>query len=183
MSFVPKQRAYHKWVELFFIAYSIADDKKMTVFLSVVRGKTYSRLQDLLAPKKPQDKSLPVLFQELKELCEPQLLANHRKKFLLSWINQVANQFITKYIAELQRLATNCDFGEYLNDALRDYLVCGLSDTGIQKRLLSEENLKVGKITHCTSGSDTVPIDQKLCQTLKLRSLQRSKWEESRTSP
>ena len=60
-------------------------------------------------------------------------------------MNQVANQFITKYIAELQRLATNCDFGEYLNDALRDYLVCGLSDTGIQKRLLSEENLKEEK--------------------------------------
>ena len=104
--------------------------------------RTYSRLQDLLAPKKPQDKSLriPVLFQELKELCKPQLLANHRKKIHFHRRNQVANQSVAKCIAELQRLATNCDFGEYLNDALRDYLVCGLRNTGIQKQLLSEEN-------------------------------------------
>ena len=47
------------------MANSIADDKKVAVFLSVVGGKTYSLLWDLLAPEKLQDKSLPVLFQTL----------------------------------------------------------------------------------------------------------------------
>ena len=67
------------------MANSIANDKKMAVFfLSMVRGKMYSLLQDLLAPKKPQDKLLPVLFQELKEHYKSQPLASHRRKFLLS---------------------------------------------------------------------------------------------------
>ena len=50
--------AYLERVELFFTANSIADDKKVAVFVSVVGGKTYSLLRDLLAPEKPQDKSL-----------------------------------------------------------------------------------------------------------------------------
>ena len=40
----------------------------------MVRRKMYSVLQDLLAPKKPQDKLLPVLFQELKEHYKSQPL-------------------------------------------------------------------------------------------------------------
>ena len=58
------------------MANSIANDKKMALFffLSMIRGEMYSLLQDLLAPKKPQDKLLPVLFQELKEYYKSQPL-------------------------------------------------------------------------------------------------------------
>ena len=65
--------AYLEQVELFFMANSIANDK-VAVILSVVGGKTYSILRDLLPPEKPQDKSLPVLFQKLKEHYEPKPL-------------------------------------------------------------------------------------------------------------
>ena len=99
----------------------------------------YSLLQDLLAPKKPQDKLLPVLFQELKEHYKSQPLVI-AENFYFHRRGQGANKSITEYIAELHQLATYCEFGEYLNGALRDHLVCGLSNTGIQKRLLSEEN-------------------------------------------
>ena len=47
------------------------------------------------------------------------------------------------YLAELRRLATPCDFGEYLNEALRDRLVCGLCNESIQKRFLPEVGLKI----------------------------------------
>ena len=127
--------AYLERVELFFTANSIADDKKVAVFLSVIGGKTYSLLRDLLAPEKPQDKSLSVLFKKLKEHYEPKPLVI-AERFYFHRRDQGANESIAEYIAELRRLATNCEFGEYLNDALRDRLVCGLRNTGIQKRLL-----------------------------------------------
>ena len=101
--------AYLKRVKLFFITNSVANDKKMVMFLSMVRGKMYSLLQDLLAPKKPHDKLLPVLFQELEEHYKPQPLVItenfHRR-------DQGANESIAEYIAELKQLATNCEFGE-----------------------------------------------------------------------
>ena len=99
------------------MANSIANDKKMAMFfLSMVRGKMYSLLQDLLAPKKPQDKLLPVLFQELKEHYKSQPLVI-AENFYFHRRGQGANKSITEYIAELQQLATNCEFGEYLNSA------------------------------------------------------------------
>ena len=35
----------------------------------------------------------------------------------------------------------NTDFGTHLHDALRDIIVCGLSNENIQRRLLTEEAL------------------------------------------
>ena len=99
------------------MANSIANDKKMAVFfLSMFRGKMYSLLQDLLAPEKPQDKLLPVLFQELKEHYKSQPLVI-AESFYFHRRGQGANKSITEYIAELQQLTTNCEFGEYLNSA------------------------------------------------------------------
>ena len=44
--------AYLEQVELFFQANSVAEDKTVAVFLSVVGSKTYLLLRDLLAPAK-----------------------------------------------------------------------------------------------------------------------------------
>ena len=49
----------------------------------------------------------------------------------------------------LKELSTHCDFGsdfgDFLNDALRDRLVCGLYKESIQKRLLAEAELTFKK--------------------------------------
>ena len=50
-----------------------------------------------------------------------------------------------EYVAELRRLATHCEFGAFLQDTLRDRLVCGLRSIAAQKNLLSEENLSLEK--------------------------------------
>ena len=155
--------AYLERVELFFTANSIADDKKVAVFLSVIGGKTYSLLRDLLAPEKPQDKSLSVLFKKLKEHYEPKPLVI-AERFYFHRRDQGANESIAEYIAELRRLATNCEFGEYLNDALRDRLVCGLRNTGIQKRLLSEASLTLAKAGEIAQGMEAAEKNAKRLQ-------------------
>ncbi len=48
---------------------------------------------------------------------------------------------VSDYVAELRRLATHCEFGEHLEEALRDRFVCGLKDEAAQKRLLTKANL------------------------------------------
>ena len=46
-------------------------------------------------------------------------------------------------MAELQRLTAHYKFGDFLDQALRDHLVCGLGSEGIQKKLLTEQELAV----------------------------------------
>lgn len=42
------------------------------------------------------------------------------------------------FVAALHKLAEHCEFGDVLNDSLRDRLVCGLRNEAIQKKLLTE---------------------------------------------
>ena len=58
---------YLERVELYFVANGVKADKQVAVFLSVVGGKIYSLLRDLLAPKKPQDTSLAGLQSTLTD--------------------------------------------------------------------------------------------------------------------
>ena len=59
--------------------------------------------------------------------------------------DQAPGKSISNYVTELRRLATHCDFGGYLEQALRDRLVCGIRHKNTQKRLLSEANLTLKK--------------------------------------
>ena len=49
------------------------------------------------------------------------------------------------YIAELRKLSEHCQFGQFLNDALCDRFVCGMSNSSIRKRLLTEKDLDLEK--------------------------------------
>ena len=42
-------------------------------------------------------------------------------------------------------MATHCAFGDYLSEAIRDCIVCGLRNEHIQKRLLAETDLTLTK--------------------------------------
>ena len=107
------------------------------MLLSVIGPKIYALLRDLLAPDKPQDKSVPDLFGTLKKHYEPKpvIIA---ERFRFHRQDQASGESIAEYLAELRRLATHCQFGDYLEEALRDRFVCGLRNGGTQKRLLSE---------------------------------------------
>ena len=48
-------------------------------------------------------------------------------------------------MAEVRKLSEHCEFGESLNDMLRDRLVCGINDQRIQRRLLAEAKLTFTK--------------------------------------
>ena len=46
---------------------------------------------------------------------------------------------VTAFAAELRRLASTCNFGDFLGEALRDQLVCGIRSSNTQRKLLSED--------------------------------------------
>ena len=136
--------AYLERIQLFFVANSIADGKQVAVLLSVVGAKTYALLRDLLAPTKPQEKTFAELSTTLKSHYEPKPIVI-TERFHFHRRNQSSGESVAEYVAELRRLATHCQFGEYLDEALRDRLVCGMRNAATQKRLLSEPDLTLKK--------------------------------------
>ena len=50
----------------------------------------------------------------------------------------MAGESVAQFVVELRRIASRCEFGEYLTEALRDRLVCGLRSEPAQRKLLGE---------------------------------------------
>ena len=55
--------------------------------------------------------------------------------------NQQPEESVSSYVAELRRLARQCNFGDNLETTLRDRFVCGIHSVSVYKALLSEKDL------------------------------------------
>ncbi|GBM33008.1 hypothetical protein AVEN_263500-1 [Araneus ventricosus] len=112
--------------------------------------------------KKPKDKS----FQELTTILEKQLNPKPlviSERFRFHKRNQTEGECVEDFCAQLKKLSTNCEFGQFLDDNLPDRFVCGLRSEAIQKKLLSEADLTHEKAVNIgiameTAARDTVEL-------------------------
>ena len=70
--------------------------------------------------------------------------------------NQKEGESVAEYVAGLQGLSTRCHFKDYLDDALRDCLVCGLRKESTQKCLLLEDKLTFTKAVETVQNIESV---------------------------
>ena len=90
-----------------------------------MRRTIVSLLRNLLSPEKPSAKTLAELTAVLKRHFAPKRVVI-AERFRFYRREQAIGANVADYEAELRRLATHCEFGEYLDQALRDRLVSGL---------------------------------------------------------
>eukprot|EP00731_Ephydatia_muelleri_P009634 Em0005g220a len=148
--------AYAERLEQYLLVNDVSDKKKQVAFfLTVVGSSTYQVLRDLLAPDTPASRTLEELLEVLKGHYKPARLVI-AERFNFHRRHQQPGESAAKYMVELRRLAKTCHFGQFLNDALRDQLVCGLIATNIQKRLLSEANLTAERALEISQAMETV---------------------------
>lgn len=125
----------------FFTANDIdAADKKRAILLSGVRAQTYSLIRNLLSPEKPGDKSFEDLVKLLQNHYNPKP-SEIVERFKFNSRNRKTDETVGDYVAELRKLAKDCNYGDALSQMLRDRLVCGINENAIQRRLLSESQL------------------------------------------
>ena len=146
---------YTERTEQFFIANGITNDaKKVTILLTVIGGKAYALLRNPLAPAKPAEKSFDILVKDMKDHLKPKpLVITERFKFHRR--NQHEGETVTQYLAKLRKFSEQCDFKEYLKEALRDRPVCELRSEVIQRRLPAKENLTLKKAQELALGMET----------------------------
>ena len=126
--FKPELKSITAYLERFtaFIdTNDIKADKHVATLLSVIGPKTYSILRSLIAPESPQSKSLDALYKILKTHYDLKPLVI-LERYNFHCRNQSPTKSIAEYIAELRRLVSTCDFGNFLGEALCDCLICGM---------------------------------------------------------
>ena len=79
--------------------------------------------------------------------------------------NQKPDESISTYVAELHKLTEFCDFGESINDMLRDKFVSGLHNTRTQHRLLAEKALTFAKAQEIVQAMELADKDVQSLQS------------------
>ena len=68
---------------------------------------------------------------------------------------------ITEYIAALRDLASTCDFGDFLEDAICDQMIENMYNHKIRERLLADENIDLDKAIVIAVGLENAIRDAK----------------------
>ncbi|XP_077529334.1 uncharacterized protein LOC144141684 [Haemaphysalis longicornis] len=127
---------YLERFKLFAAANDIAAEKKLQVFLAAIGETAYVTLRSLLLRKTPAKASYVEAVSVLKKHYTPKRsLVAERYRF--NQRQQAPHESVADFIVELKKLASTCEFGNFLNDALRDRLVAGLRTEAARCRLLA----------------------------------------------
>ncbi|XP_039518223.1 uncharacterized protein K02A2.6-like [Pimephales promelas] len=145
--------SYTERFEYFLQANAIEGEKIVPTFLSVMGAKTFTLLRSLVQPRKPGESTYAEIVAVLSAHFSPKPLVI-AERFRFHKRNQEEGETVTMFVAALKKLSEHCEFGDVLNDTLRDRLVCGLRSEAIQKRLLSESNLTLQKATEISVGME-----------------------------
>ena len=115
-------------------------NRKKALFLTLVGQTTFAKLRDLASPREITEISLDDIMELLKAYYRPQTV-EIAERFKFFKRTQGASERTVDFMAALRRLAKTCNFGQYLETALRDQFVCGLCDEKCQQELLSVQEL------------------------------------------
>nr|XP_034311360.1 uncharacterized protein K02A2.6-like [Crassostrea gigas] len=153
---------YTERVDLYFRANGVSVDLLVPSFLAVIGAKTYGLLKNIVAPTKPADLTYEQILQHLnRHLCpKPSVIA---ERFRFHKREQRSNETVLIYVAELRKLSIHCNFGDTLNDTIRDRFVCWIKNESVQKKLLAESAFTLDgaiKIAHAmeTAGRDATEL-------------------------
>ena len=130
---------YKERFDFYCITHAVSEDRRKALFLTRIGQTTHAKLKTLVSPQPLSELTLDAIVEKLQpetvEIVEC-------FKFFKRQQDEVKG--VADYMAELRKLAKTCNYGPYLNTALRDQLVCRLRDQRIQRELLSTHGLELG---------------------------------------
>ncbi|KAF2892827.1 hypothetical protein ILUMI_13345 [Ignelater luminosus] len=128
---------YLERLEQYVLANMVEDDRKGSVFLTVISPEVYRILRDLCDPVLPKDRSYEELCALLRKQFAPQLSV-FRKRIEFYESKQSFNETISEWYVRIKNLAIPCKFGAVLEGNLKDRFVTGLRRGPVLDRLCED---------------------------------------------
>ncbi len=139
----PFDEKEHNWTEFieiyehYFTANKITDNKmKVSILCANVGPNAYHIIKSLCLPDKPGEKTFEFITAAVKHHFKPKL-SEASASLLFNSRYRKSTESVQMYVAELRRLAVPCNFGEFLNRALKDRFIAGINDMEIQQKILA----------------------------------------------
>lgn len=147
---------FERWLD----ANEIVDGKKANVFLSVLGPTEYRLLKSLVEPRKCVELTYTELTEAMSTHFKPKpILIAERFRFYRRVQN--TGEPLADFIIDLKKLASSCEFGQFLDDALRDRFVVGLAEEAYHRQLLTEKDLTFKEACDIALGLELAHKDTK----------------------
>ena len=121
---------------------SRADTKKAAYLVSFLSKSAYSTLKTLCLPDSPSDKKYEELCKLLKSYFKV-VKSRTTATFDFRQTTQSLTESVTDYSHRLKRSAADCQFGDFLDRALRDQFVAGVRSNVIKRKLLTTPETQI----------------------------------------
>jgi transposase InsO family protein len=119
------------------------DSKRTIYFLTAIGETAYDLAKNLCFPTAPKDVTFDELIAKLKAHIEPRVfVAKERKNFdrLIQ-----GSMSVIDFVVNLQSASKHCNFGESLDERLKDRFIAGCSNNKLVAKLLGELDLTWAK--------------------------------------
>lgn len=140
--FSPEKGDFDVYVqrfEAFATANKIEKATKQQAFLALIGEAAFITLQNLLFPKTPAEASFEDVVKTLRKHYTPKRsVVVERYKFYRR--DQRPGEGIGDFVVELKKMAATCNFGTFLEEAIRDRFIVGLHNDAIRCKLLATED-------------------------------------------
>ena len=128
--------------------------RKKAVFVTILGQATFAKLRDLVNPNEIIDLFLVDIVGVLTAHYHPHTI-KIAECYNIFKCMQEDGERVADFVANLNRLANICNFGQYLNIALHDQLVYGLRDCKCQRNLLSISDLTLDVALQKSTAAET----------------------------
>ena len=152
---------FHERFEFYCVANNVRPpgegeaDRKKALFITLLGQGSFSKLKSLAHPTPVTDLALDAILQHLSGHYRPKTI-EIAERFKFFKRIQREKESVAEFIAELRTLAKTCNFGNYLETAIRDQFVCGLLDAKCQQELLCESELTAKKALQRAQAMEAV---------------------------
>ena len=149
---------YFERLEMFFAMTGVKEEKQVAHLLTGLGAQTYATLKNLVVPKAPKDCTMEKIKESLTKHFKPKPSVI-LERFTFHKCDQLPGEPVNEFVIQLWRLACTCDFGAFLDEALRDRLMCGLQNSGTQKKLLAESDLSLQKAIDIATAAEMAVLE------------------------
>lgn len=151
----------------YFVANDVKDvGKKRSILLTVCGTLTYKLLRSLVPDGKldADTATYDSLVKLLRDYYNPKP-SPIVQRFHFNSCTRGLDKPVATYVAALWELALSCEYGDNLQEMLRDRLVCRVNHKGIQRKLLAEPDLTYDRAFALAQAVEASERDAKTLQS------------------
>ena len=146
---------YKERFDFYCTAHQIPEARQKALFLTRIGRDAFAKLKTLVSPIPLNDVALSDIVTTMTQHYKKDTVEIAERFKFFKRVQQ-EKESVADYIAELRKLSKTRNFGDYLDTALQDQLVCGLNELTTQKELLCIKDLTLTIAIDKARAAETV---------------------------